>query len=155
MQDFVQNKNHLNLGPKLPNLGIFRQKFEKNYWNNIWRQHARVFHKAKIHAKQKKLQMQGQKCLIWVSFGLSLSKPIVILLKNEFLVNEGPGLGPGKLYKACSLGVFIDFSKAFDTVDHQTLIKKLQYYVIDGIALEVFQSYFINRKHYITSQYIS
>ena len=35
-----------------------------------------------------------------------------------------------------TLGVFIDFSKAFNTVDHQILIKKLQCYEIDGTALE-------------------
>ena len=51
-----------------------------------------------------------------------------------------------------TLGVFIHLSKAFDTVDHQILIKKLQYYGIDGTALEWFKSYFSNRKQYISSQ---
>ena len=53
------------------------------------------------------------------------------------------------------LGVFIDLSKAFDTVDHQILIKKLQYYGIHGTALEWFKSYLSNRKQYISSQDIS
>ena len=34
-----------------------------------------------------------------------------------------------------TLGVFIVLSRAFDTVDHQILIKKLQYYGIDGTTL--------------------
>ena len=50
------------------------------------------------------------------------------------------------------LGVFIDLSRAFDTVDHQILIKKLQYYGTDGTALELFKSYLSNRKQYISSQ---
>ena len=54
-----------------------------------------------------------------------------------------------------TLGVFIDLSKAFDTVDHQILLKKLQYYGIDGTALEWFKSYLSNRKQYISSQDIS
>ena len=54
-----------------------------------------------------------------------------------------------------TLGVFIDLSKAFNTVDHQILIKKLQYYGIDGTALEWFKSYLSNRKQYISSQEIS
>ena len=54
-----------------------------------------------------------------------------------------------------TLGVFIDLSKAFDTVDHQILIKKLQYYRIDGTALEWFKSYLSNRKQYISSQNVS
>ena len=45
-----------------------------------------------------------------------------------------------------ALGNFIDLSKAFDSVDHQILIKKLQYYGIDGTALEWFKSYLSNRK---------
>ena len=35
-----------------------------------------------------------------------------------------------------TLGDFIDLSEAFDTVDYQSLIEKLQYYGIDGTALE-------------------
>ena len=54
-----------------------------------------------------------------------------------------------------TLGVFIDLSEAFGTVDHQILIKKLQYYGIDDTALEWFKSYLSNRKEYISSQDIS
>ena len=39
-----------------------------------------------------------------------------------------------------------------DTVDHQILIKKLQYYGIGGTALEWFKSYLSNRKQYISSK---
>ena len=45
-----------------------------------------------------------------------------------------------------TLGVFIDLSKAFDTAAHQILIKKSQYYGIDGAALEWFKSYLSNKK---------
>ena len=54
-----------------------------------------------------------------------------------------------------TLGVFIDLSKAFDTVDHQILIKKLQYYGIDGTALEWFKSDLSYRKQYISTQDVS
>ena len=46
-----------------------------------------------------------------------------------------------------TLGIFIDLPKAFNTVDDQILTKKLQYYGIDGSALEWFKSYLSNRKH--------
>ena len=51
-----------------------------------------------------------------------------------------------------TLRVFIDLSKAYDTVDHQILMKKLEYYGIDGTALEWLKSYLSNRKQYISSQ---
>ena len=39
------------------------------------------------------------------------------------------------------LGVFIDLSKAFETISHSVLIKKLQMYGIRGISLAWFHSY--------------
>ena len=42
-------------------------------------------------------------------------------------------------------GVFIDLEKAFDTVNHDILIKKLDYYGIRGISNSWFKSYLSNR----------
>ena len=47
-----------------------------------------------------------------------------------------------------TLGVFIDLSKAFDTVDHKTL-SKMEIYGIKGKMLKWFENYLTNRKQYI------
>ena len=54
-----------------------------------------------------------------------------------------------------TFGVFIDLSKAFDNVDRQVSIKKLQYHGNDGTALEWFKSYLSNIKQYIFTQEVS
>ena len=45
-------------------------------------------------------------------------------------------------------GVFLDFQKAFDTVNHKILLSKLTYYGIRGTPHELFHSYLNNRKQY-------
>ena len=48
-----------------------------------------------------------------------------------------------------TLGIFIDLSKDFDTVDHKILISKLKNYGIRGNDLKWFESYLNNCKQFI------
>ena len=47
------------------------------------------------------------------------------------------------------LGIFIDLSKAFDTIDHNILLEKLDVYGIKGKNLKWFHSYLTNIKQFI------
>merc|ERR1712240_523038 len=42
-----------------------------------------------------------------------------------------------------------DMSKAFDTIDHLTLLMKMEYYGIRGAELEIFKSYLSNRQQFV------
>ena len=47
-------------------------------------------------------------------------------------------------------GVFVDLQKAFDTVDHEILLAKLNHYGIRGVINDWFTSYLSNRSQFVT-----
>ena len=49
-----------------------------------------------------------------------------------------------------TVGVFIDLKKAFDTIDHETLFKKMQRYGIRGLALSWLKSYLHERTQFVS-----
>ena len=47
------------------------------------------------------------------------------------------------------INIFLDISKAFDTINHKILLDKLQYYGLEGPTQKLFNSYLTNKKQYV------
>ena len=62
-----------------------------------------------------------------------------LLDKITFLMQEGK----------VPVGVFLDMSKAFDTLNHNIFLDKLSYLGISGISKDLPASYLSNRQQYV------
>ena len=51
--------------------------------------------------------------------------------------------------KQYSIGIFLEFSKAFDTTNHNILVDKLSYYEIRGTALRLIKFFVTNRVQFV------
>ena len=47
-------------------------------------------------------------------------------------------------------GIFVDFQKAINIVDHHILLKKVEYYGVREISIKCFASYLSSRKQFIS-----
>ena len=52
-------------------------------------------------------------------------------------------------HKETTAGVFLDLSKAFDTIDHDILFDELEHCSISGIDLKWIKSYFLEHKQFV------
>ena len=102
---------------------------------------------SKLYEKVAHFQLYKfceQNILTEHQFGFRKKSEITHSLLNFF--NNVSKAGSKKLHMA----VFLDLKKAFDTVDHKILLKKMERYGVAGKTLEWFRDYLHQRTQYVS-----
>jgi hypothetical protein len=68
---------------------------------------------------------------------------------SHALINLYDQISTGLDANKHTVGIFLDLSKAINTVDHEILINKLEHYGIRGLALDWFKNYLSHRLQYV------
>ena len=89
--------------------------------------------------------LEKHKCIYELQFGFRTGHST-----NHALTDLTEAIRKSIDENSYAIGVFIDLQKAFDTVDHEILLKKLEHYGIRGTANAWFKSYLFNRKQFVS-----
>ena len=142
--------------------------FNKCTENSIFPDFLKLGHIIPIHKKgDKKLVDNYRPITILHPLAKIFEKLIYIRLmyffnKFSIICNEQYGFRPGRSIQDAALkfqydaytanqkdlklgAIFVDFKKAFDTVNHKILLHKLENYGVRGNSLELLESYLSNR----------
>ena len=89
--------------------------------------------------------LESNKCIYDLQFGFRKKHST-----NHALLNMTQQIKEAMDKGNIAIGVFVDFQKAFDTVNHKILLHKLEHYGVRGIANSWFSSYLANRQQYVS-----
>ena len=98
----------------------------------------------KVIAKRMRSYFDSNEILTNNQFGFRKSystELATINLKDKLLENLDK--------KDITCAIFLDLAKAFDSVNHEILLRKLEKYGVRGIPLKLLESYLSNRRQYV------
>ena len=105
-------------------------------------QFSKILEKLFVHRLDDFIEKQNLLCDQQYGFRTNRSTSMAVMNLTEQISNAIDN-------KEFTAGVFIDLKKAFDTIHHEILLKKLEYYGIRGAAHSWLKSYLLDRDQFV------